>query len=165
MASNLPFRISTLIFVRNHVGQLLLIQRNKMPNQGLWSPIGGKLNMDLGESPFECAIREAHEEIKLEISEKDLHLFAIISEKSYEGTGHWLMFLFDCLRPIQDLPDTIEEGIFAFFEPEKIKEIPIPETDRDSLWDIYFHYRQRFVAMRADCIPGKKLEIIIEELQ
>lgn len=165
MAAPLPFRISTLIFIRNDEDQLLLLQRNRMPNQGLWSPIGGKLNMDQGESPFECAIRETHEEIGLKVSEKDLHLFAMISEKSYEGTGHWLMFLFDCHRPIQNLPAVIEEGKFSFFAPDRIKEIPVPETDRNSLWDIYFNYRQHFVAMRANCIPEEKLEIYIEEIQ
>lgn len=165
MPAPLPFRISTLIFVRNNEDHLLLLRRNRMPNQGLWSPIGGKLNMDQGESPFECAIRETQEETGLKISEKDLHLFAVISEKSYEGTGHWLMFLFDCHRPIKDLPGAIDEGVFAFFAPDKINGIPVPETDRDSLWDIYFNYRQRFVAMRANCLPGEKLEICIEELQ
>ena len=32
-------------------------------------------------------------------------------------------------------------------------------------WDIYFNYRQRFVALRANCIPSEKLEVYIEELQ
>ena len=66
----------------------------KEPNKNCWSPIGGKLEMRLGESPFECAIRETREEIGLEISEGDLHLFSMISEKAYEGSCHWLMFLF-----------------------------------------------------------------------
>ena len=61
----LPFKISVLVFVRNAAGDLLLIERMRSPNKGLMSPIGGKLEMQLGESPFECAIRETREEIGL----------------------------------------------------------------------------------------------------
>ena len=51
----LPFKISVLVFVRNTEGKLLLIRRNKSPNMGMWSPIGGKLEMSEGESPYERA--------------------------------------------------------------------------------------------------------------
>ena len=44
----LPFKISVLVFVRNTGGKLLLIRRNKSPNMGMWSPIGGKLEMSEG---------------------------------------------------------------------------------------------------------------------
>ena len=91
----LPFKISVLVFVRNTGGKLLLIRRNKSPNMGMWSPIGGKLEMSEGESPYECAIRETREEIGMELAESDLRMFSMISEKSYEGGTHWLMFLFD----------------------------------------------------------------------
>ena len=61
----LPFKISVLVFLRDEAGRLLLIQRTKAPNLGCWSPIGGKLEMGLGESPFECAVRETFEETGL----------------------------------------------------------------------------------------------------
>ena len=47
--------------------------------------------------------------------EKDLKLFGYVSEKGYEGSGHWLMFLFDCKKPISQLPESFDEGSFAFF--------------------------------------------------
>ena len=76
----LPFKISVLVFVRNTGGKLLLIRRNKSPNMGMWSPIGGKLEMSEGESPYECAIRETREEIGMELAESDLRMFSMISE-------------------------------------------------------------------------------------
>ena len=77
----LPFKISALVFVRNESGKCLLIRRTKAPNFGLWSPMGGKLEMADGESPFECAIRETREEIGLELDASDLHLFSMTSER------------------------------------------------------------------------------------
>ena len=67
MKTTLPFKISTLVFVHNALGHQLLIQRKKAPNLGCWSPIGGKLDMSAGESPYECARRETEEEIGLQV--------------------------------------------------------------------------------------------------
>lgn len=158
----LPFKISVLIFVRDAEGRLLLIKRLKEPNKGCWSPIGGKLEMALGESPFECAARETFEEIGLRVAEKDLHLFSMISERGYEGSAHWLMFLFDCKKRIPSLPRDIDEGAFSLFDFAEIKggKIKIPETDRVLLWDIWEKYRDGGMAvLRADCSDGVKAVI------
>jgi 8-oxo-dGTP pyrophosphatase MutT (NUDIX family) len=61
----LPYKIATLLYCFNEAGEVLLLERAQEPNRGLWSPCGGKLKMDLGESPYACACREAHEEIGL----------------------------------------------------------------------------------------------------
>lgn len=159
----LPFNISTLIFIRDTADRLLLLNRNKAPNHKLWTPIGGKLDMASGESPFECAIRETREEIGIQLNATDLHLFGIISEKAYEGKGHWLMFLFDCKRRLQALPPPHSEGAFHFFEREAIDSLSIPEIDRKGLWPLYDQHRHNFVVMRADCHLQKELDIIIEE--
>lgn len=159
----LPYKISVLVFVENSLGELLLLERTKAPNAGLWSPIGGKLEMATGESPFECAIREIHEEIGLTVTERDLHLFGMIAEKAYEGQSHWLMFLFHCRARITSLPPTIHEGKFAFFTREAINAIPLPATDKDALWPIFDRHKSGFVALRADCLPGKPLDIVIEQ--
>ena len=98
------FRISTLIFIQDTAGRQLLLQRNKAPNQGCWSPIGGKLEMALGESPYECALREVWEEAGWQLKEEDLHLFGMVAEKYYQDTGHWLLFLYHCHLPIPGLP-------------------------------------------------------------
>ena len=163
MSPSLPFRISVLVFLKNEQGEFLLLKRNKAPNKGKWSPVGGKLEMDLGESSFECAIREVLEETGETITTEDLHLFCMISEKSFEGSGHWLMFLFDCKKPIHALPPEIDEGSFAFYSREEINTLDIPETDRECLWRVFDENHEKFVALRADCTPGQKLEIVVEQ--
>lgn len=158
------YRISTLIYVESADGKILLLQRKKAPNQGLWSPIGGKLEMATGESPFEAARRETEEEIGVTLSDDDLHLFAIIAEKNYESSGHWLMFLFVAHPKLESLPATIDEGHFAFFSRGEIDALPIPETDRQALWPIYDKHRTGFVSLRADCATGGPLEFTIEQV-
>lgn len=152
-----------LVFIQNSRGEHLLLLRAKPPNLGTWSPIGGKLETATGESPFECAVRETREETGHEITAADLHLFAMIAEKAYEGASHWLLFLFRCTRPLDALPAAMEEGRFGFFSRERIETLPLPETDRTALWRIFDAHRDRFVALRADCAPDKPLEVVVEQ--
>ncbi len=162
--SVLPYKISVLIFVRDEAGRHLLIRRRKQPNIGLWSPVGGKLEMATGESPHECAVRELKEETGLEAGISELHLFGMIAEKSYEGGAHWLMFLYDCRKRIGVLPVEIDEGQFGFFTREEVELLPLPATDRTALWEVYDKHRHGFVVMRADCDPSEPLKVEIEEL-
>ena len=161
----LPYKIAVLVFLENAAGDHLLLLRAKPPNLGIWSPIGGKLDTGSGESPFECAVRETQEETGFTITAGDLHLFAMIAEKAYEAQSHWLMFLFRCRRPIPGLPADMEEGKFGFFSRSAIgTTLPIPETDRRALWPIYDQYRDRFVALKADCAPGRPVQIDLEQI-
>src|SRR5512133_103542 len=97
---SLSYKLAVLVFLENTEGEHLLLLRAKAPNLGIWSPIGGKLETGIGESPFECAVRETQEDTGLEITTADLHLFAMVAEKAYEGQSHWLMFLFRCRRSL-----------------------------------------------------------------
>ena len=164
MSIGLTYKIAVLVFLENAAGEHLLLLRAKAPNLGVWSPIGGKLETALGESPFECAVRETQEETGHVVTVADLHLFAMIAEKAYEGQAHWLMFLFRCKQPIGALPPDISEGKFGCFSRAKIDTIPLPETDRTALWPIYDRYRDKFVALKADCAPGKPVHVEIEEI-
>lgn len=163
MAPVLPYKISVLVFIENAAGEQLLLLRAKQPNLGVWTPIGGKLEMAAGESPFECAVRETFEETGLRVRPADLHLFAMIAEKAYQGETHWLMFLFRCRPPIAALPRDIAEGRFAFFAREKIRDLPIPETDKAALWPVFDRYRDSFVALRADCTCAP-IKITVEQI-
>lgn len=163
-SSTLAYKIAVLVFIENEKGEHLLLLRAKPPNFGIWSPIGGKLEMATGESPFECAVRETFEETGFVITAADLHLFAAIAEKAYEGQSHWLIFLFRCRRPLASIPPEIPEGKFSFFSRAEIDSLPIPETDRSALWPIYDQYRDRFVMLKADCAPGKPVHVEIEQI-
>lgn len=160
----LAYKIAVLVFLENGQGEHLLMLRAKAPNKGIWSPIGGKLEMATGESPFECAVRETREETGFALRPEDLHLFALLAEKAYEGQAHWLLFLFRSRKPLPALPPDIEEGRFGFFSRSAIDALPIPDTDRTALWPIYDQYRDRFVALRADCAPGHPLKVEIEQI-
>ncbi|MBN1404481.1 MAG: NUDIX domain-containing protein [Opitutales bacterium] len=159
----IPYKISTLVYIRNEAGELLLLQRKKSPNLGLWSSIGGKLEMHLGESPFETAIREVKEETDFDICEEDLHLFSIVAEKGYENSCHWLMFLFDCRKPITYLPPELPEGRLAFHKVEELTSLDIPETDRLWLWPIWLEKREGFTSIRIDCRESPPLGRIEEQ--
>lgn len=163
MSPVLPYKISVLVFIENSAGELLLMLRAKQPNLGVWSPIGGKLEMATGESPFQCAVRETAEETGHHVREEDMHLFAMIAEKAYQGQTHWLMFLFRCKAPLDRLPADISEGSFKFFPRARINDLPIPETDKAALWPIYDRYRDRFVSLRADCTTSP-IKITVEQI-
>ncbi len=162
-SSPLGYKVAVLVFIEDEAGQQLLLHRAKSPNLGRWTPIGGKLETAIGESPFECAARETLEETGHEITPADLHLFGMIAEKAYEGQSHWLLFLFRCTRPIAGLPPPMAEGHFGFFTRAAIDELPLPDTDRTALWPIYDQHRHGFVALRADCDPAGPLHITVEQ--
>ena len=164
MSTVTSHKLAVLVFIENAAGEHLLILRAKQPNQGNWSPIGGKVETTIGESPFECAVRETEEETGFKIVTEDLHLFGMIAEKAYEGQSHWLLFLFRCRKPIGQLPPAINEGSFGFFSRTELVKLSLPETDRTALWPIYDRYRDRFVSLRANCMPGDPLAIEIEEV-
>lgn len=102
------------------------------------------------------------EEIELPLGDGDLNCFGYIAEKSYEGSGHWLMFLFNCRKTIEQLPQEIDEGGFRFFSRSEIDALAIPETDRTLLWPYYDRFSDGFVGMRADCDPSGKLHLTEE---
>lgn len=164
MSEPARFRISTLAFLRDREGRFLLLERNRPPNQGCWSPIGGKLHMDEGESPYECACREIHEEAALEVTERDLHLFGMVSEKNYEGSGHWLMFLFACHKPLDGLPPAIDEGRFGLFSRAEVDQLRLPDTDRRFVWEPYDRFHDTFFCLRADCSDPADIRPVFEQL-
>src|SRR5580765_6673218 len=81
--ARLPYKVATLLYCFNDRDEVLLMERAQEPNLGLWSPCGGKLHTEEGESPYVCACREAKEELGVTISISDLHLTGIISECGY----------------------------------------------------------------------------------
>lgn len=149
----LAHRISTLLYGFNARGEILLLERAQEPNRGLWSPFGGKLRTEVGESPHAAACREAFEEAGLELTPLDLHLTGLVSEAGYEGNAHWLMFLFE-IRPILiRLPPPIREGRFAFVPPERLAGLPLPRTDRERIWPLFWQHRGGFFAAHCESRP------------
>lgn len=147
----LPHRIAVLCDLRDEQGRVLLLRRTRPPNQGLYSPIGGKLHTEVGESPAQCAQREIREEAGVEIPLSDLRLAGVVSERGYEGEGHWLMFIYRATRPVAVAPGPIDEGVLEWKPLEDIPRLPIPRTDREIIWPLLLRQQGRFFAAHIDC--------------
>ncbi len=139
----LPYKIAVLCYLRDAAGRYLLLHRAKPPNLDLYSPIGGKLEMDQGESPTTCAVREIWEETGITITESSLNLVGIVSEHSFEDTCHWLMFCYEVTHAVTVEEDRMEfdEGKLEWIERSDIEKLPLPQTDIQVIWPAYFKYR------------------------
>lgn len=150
---SLPYKIAVLCYLFDERGRVLLLHRVKPPNRDLYSPIGGKLEQAIGESPTACAQREIKEEAGLDIDLTDLHLTGIVSETAYLGETHWLMFLYEVTRPVS-IPEeamSFDEGRLEWHDRDSIQALPIPETDRGVIWPLFWEHRGGFFAAHIDC--------------
>ncbi|MBN2505085.1 MAG: NUDIX domain-containing protein [Verrucomicrobia bacterium] len=159
----MPHHISTLLYCFNERDDVLLLARAQPPNRGLWSPCGGKLHTHLGESPYACACREAHEELGLPLTPADLHLAGLVSEHGYAGQAHWLMFLFEVRPRLAALPAPHREGAFQFFPASALAGLPVPETDREQIWPLFWRWRGGFFAAHCHCHPDGRRDWTLEE--
>ena len=119
--------------------------------------------MSKGESPFECAKREAQEETGLVLSDDDLTLFGYVSEKGYESTTNWLMFLFECKKLLKSPPPDIDEGNFSFYTRRDIDGLEIPPTDHQLVWPLFDKRKAGFWGGRAEGYMNQPLKLKIEE--
>ena len=149
----LPYKIATLLYCFDEQDRVLLMERTREPNKGLWSPCGGKLDTQSGESPYACACREAAEEIQLRLTPADLHLFGIVSEEGYLGEAHWLMFLFELQWKMKELPAAHREGRFEFFPRAELSRLQMPVTDREQIWPLFWKHRGGFFAAHCQVKP------------
>lgn len=159
----LPCYIATLLYAFNERDEALLLERAQEPNRGLWSPCGGKVHIETGESPYACACREAAEELGLTLAPSDLHLTGLASEHGYLGQAHWLMFLFEIKPRLKTLPPPNREGRFAFFPRSSVASLPIPQTDRERLWPLFWEHRGGFFAAHCRCSANGRNDWTVEE--
>jgi 8-oxo-dGTP diphosphatase len=159
----LPYKIATLLYFFNEQDEVLLLERTQEPNRGMWSPCGGKLKTDTGESPYVCACREAFEEVGLKIKPAALHLSGLISEHGYQGHAHWLMFLFEAKPRLKTLPAPHREGLFRFFSRAALSELRLPQTDREKIWPLFWQHRGGFFAAHCHCDAGGRNDWSLEE--
>jgi 8-oxo-dGTP diphosphatase len=162
MANELPYRIAVLCYLFDDEGRVLLLHRSKPPNHDLYSPPGGKLDQSTGESPAACAVREIAEEVGLDVSPDQLHLTGIVSERAYGQACHWLMFLYELAGPVQVTPARFREGMLEWHEPANLGNLPIPATDRQVIWPLFWRYRGHFFSAHIDC-SGSNLTWRLEQ--
>ena len=159
----LPYKIATLLYCFNERDEILLLERAQEPNLGLWSPPGGKLKTDTGESPYACACREAHEELGLQLTSPDLHLVGLISEHGYQGNAHWLMFLFEVKPRLKSTPPPMSEGRFEFFPRAALAGLRLPQTDVETIWPMFWQHRGGFFAAHCHCFADARNEWTVEQ--
>ena len=159
----IPYKIATLLYCFNEQDEVLLLERAQEPNLGCWSPCGGKLQTDIGESPYACACREATEELGLGLQPGDLHLTGLVSEHGYEGQAHWLMFLFEVKPKLKMLPPKHREGIFKFFSYDQLATVRLPQTDAELIWPLFWKYRGGFFAAHCHCHAQGRHQWTVEE--
>jgi 8-oxo-dGTP diphosphatase len=155
LSDPLPYKIAVLCYLFDEDGRLLLLHRVRPPNQDLYSPVGGKLEQAIGESPTACAIREIHEETGLTVTAQQLHLTGIVSESRFEDSCHWLMYLYEVTHPVDLKPMTIDEGSLDWHEPDALSGLSIPQTDREVIWPLFWQYRRRFFMAHIDCTDNQ----------
>ena len=155
----LPYKIATLVDLRDARGRVLLLRRLKSPNMGLCSPVGGKLEMGTGESPAQCAQRETHEEVGLRLPIERFALLGVISEKAYEGRGHWLIFYYRVTGAVEVAAHDTPDGRLEWFDWEEVEGLPLPETDRRIIWPLVKKHDRGdgglgFFSVHIDCSGG-----------
>lgn len=159
----LAYKIATLLYVFDPEDRVLLLERAQEPNRGLWSPCGGKLKTDQGESPYQCACREAQEEMGLALRPDLLHLAGVVSEFGYQGQAHWLMFLFEVKVRVRAVPSPHREGRFAFFAKDELSTLALPATDRERIWPWFWEHRGGFFAAHCHCLAEGQNRWSLEE--
>ena len=170
-AGALPYKLACLCDLRDDRGRVLMLRRLKEPNKGLCSPIGGKLDVESGESPAQCAQREVHEEAGLDLPLERFHLLGLISEQSYEGQGHWLLFVYRVLGSVWVEPHDMREGRLEWFDADGLERLPLPRTDREIIWPLIRRFdaprggnRPGFFAAHIDCRNGNMAWTIDQEM-
>ncbi len=151
---SLPYRIAVLCYLYDADGQVLMLHRAKQPNAGLYSPIGGKLEVEIGEGPHDCALREIQEETGITLTDEDLRMTGIVSETAYANETHWLIFLFEVTRPIghdEITAYTFDEGTLEWTDQDRVLDLNIPETDRKVMWPLVHEHHGGFFVVHIDC--------------
>jgi len=104
---------------------VLLMERRKEPNRGLWTAPGGKL--EPGEAPFACARREIREEAG--IAATDMRLRGVLTLSASRPGWDWLLFAyvvtgFEAIDP----PDE-REGLLRWWARADIPALAMPQAD------------------------------------
>jgi 8-oxo-dGTP diphosphatase len=100
----------TLCFIRRN-DELLMLNREYKPTQGLWNGIGGKMELD--ETPLECIIREVKEETDIDIAEYQIMDKGIVTwEVDSFYMGGMYVYVVDVDEGFDyKTPKKVEEGI------------------------------------------------------
>lgn len=148
-------KLATLIYVRKN-GKTLMMHRIKKKGDihwGKWNGLGGKFAP--GESPEECAVREAWEESGLRLARPRLR--GVLTFPGFDGEDDWYVYVFVATRYRGRLRSS-REGRLAWIPDEDLLALPLWPGDRIFLkWldrpeffsGTFVYRRERLVSHRA----------------
>lgn len=141
-------KTAVLVVLRSEE-QLLLLKRDRPPNQNMFTPVGGKL--DPFETPKAAAIRETREEtgIRLETVQ-----YCGTMVETAEAPYNWVSFVFVADIPFREAP-ACSEGTLHWIHQSQLADIPTPVTD----WHIY-HYLQQGKKFHFDAHYDAELNLL-----
>ncbi len=102
---------------------LLLLQRNRSPNRGMYAPVGG--HIEPHETPRQAAIREAREETGCTLGE--VRFCGVVVETS-PTDYNWILFVYASDVQRFELP-ACEEGELRWVDLARLAEFATPATD------------------------------------
>ncbi|MEL7251758.1 MAG: NUDIX domain-containing protein [Bacteroidota bacterium] len=147
---------AAVMVVLRHQEQFLLLKRAKPPNQGLYVPVGGKI--EPYEDPYATGLREVQEETGIVISEMR-YMGSLIETAPVEYNWWCSIYLADI--PWQPAPPC-DEGLLEWIAFEDLAELPTPATD----WHIYqYMAREQAFAMRATFNKELEMTLMMEEFE
>jgi 8-oxo-dGTP pyrophosphatase MutT (NUDIX family) len=124
-------------------GQALLKLANKGISKGKWNAVGGKI--EPGETPLECATREAYEECGLRVKEPLYHgklEFFFIDGKTEKPVMDWSVHVFATDK---------FDGKIRESDEGRLKWFPLGKIPYDTMWEDDLHWVPMLLA-------GKKFD-------
>ena len=117
-----PTKIAVVVILESP-GYWLMLKRSRSPNQGLYTPVGGKI--ENGESPRAAAIREVQEEAGLQI--EDPRYCGLLVDSS-PTDYNWICFVYRASVEYFQ-PPSCNEGALSWIPVESLATLPTPVTD------------------------------------
>jgi 8-oxo-dGTP diphosphatase len=117
-----PTKIAVVVILESP-GYWLMLKRSRSPNQGLYTPVGGKI--ENGESPRAAAIREVQEEAGLQIADPG---YCGLLVDSSPTDYNWICFVYRASVDYFE-PPSCNEGMLSWIPVESLATLPTPVTD------------------------------------
>ena len=114
---------NAVVVILESPGYWLMLKRSHPPNQGLYTPVGGKI--ENGESPRAAAIREVQEEAGLQIEDP---LYCGLLVDSSPTDYNWICFVYRASVDYFE-PPSCNEGMLSWIPVESLATLPTPVTD------------------------------------
>ena len=114
---------NAVVVILESPGHWLMLKRYRPPNQGLYTPVGGKIKN--GESPRAAAIREVQEEAGLQL--RDVRYCGLLVDSS-PTDYNWICFIYRSSVDYFTPPDC-NEGILTWVPIESLATLPTPVSD------------------------------------